>query len=106
MRFFIRKAKMKDGALRETFERYGTVGMQLALGDMNHFVHQNKTMKADAVLDSLLPWLTEQYDRDERRETWHIIMEAAITVVLLVELFFQLPLCNLRPLVGQLWRLL
>ncbi len=35
-------------------------------------------------------WLTEQYDRAERRETWSITMEAAITVFVLVELIFSL----------------
>jgi len=35
---------------------------------------------AREALDSLLPWLTEQYDRAERKETWSPSMEFAITV--------------------------
>jgi hypothetical protein len=50
--FSIRRAKNLDSELRKTFERYGQVGMQIALGDMNHFIHQGKTIKADSVLDS------------------------------------------------------
>ena len=47
MRWFgIRKAKIDDPEYRKTFERYGTVGMQIALGDMNHFVHKGQTVKA------------------------------------------------------------
>ena len=89
MRWFrIRKAKIEP-ALRDTFERYGTVGMQVSLGDMNHFKHQGQTMKADAVLDSLLPWLTEQYDRAERKETWSITMEVAITIFVAAELVLR-----------------
>jgi hypothetical protein len=43
MRWFsIRKAKI-DPELRKTFERYGAVGMQIALSDMNHFIHQGRT---------------------------------------------------------------
>ena len=87
--FHIRKAGI-DSDLRATFERYGTVGMQVSLGDMNHFVHQGQPMKADAVLGSLLPWLTEQYDRTERKETWLITMEVAITIFVAAELFLSL----------------
>ena len=85
----IRKAKI-DAELKKTFEQYGTVGMQVALGDMNHFKHQGQTMKADMVLDSLQPWLTEQYDRAERKETWNITMEVAITVFVAAELILSL----------------
>jgi len=33
----------------------------------------------------LLPWLTEQYDRAERKETWNLTMEAAITLLVGIE---------------------
>ena len=35
---------------------------------------------------SAAEWLTEQYDRTERHETWSITMEAAITLFVAVEL--------------------
>jgi hypothetical protein len=88
--FRIRRAEI-DPELRKTFERYGTVGMQIALGDMNHFVHQGQTIKAQGrTLDSLLSWFTEQYDRAERKETWSLTMEFAITVFVLVELILDI----------------
>jgi hypothetical protein len=34
-------------------------------------------------------WLTEQYDREERKETWSITMEVAITLLVAVELLFS-----------------
>jgi hypothetical protein len=89
MRWFtIRSAKV-DSELRKTFERYGTVGMQISLGDMNHFVHQGRPMKADAVLESVLAWLTEQYDKADLKETWLITMEIAITLFVGGELFVE-----------------
>jgi len=90
MRWFCIRQAPIDPDLRETFERYGTAGMQVALHDMSHFKHHGETMKADAVLDSLLPWLTEQYDRAERKETWSITMEVAITVFVAAELCVSL----------------
>jgi hypothetical protein len=89
MRWCIRPAKI-DPDLRKTFEQYGTAGMQMALGDMNHFKHKGQVTKADAVLDSLLPWLTEQYDRVERKETWSMTMEIAITIFVAAELALSL----------------
>lgn len=90
MRWFrIRTAKI-DPQLRESFERYGPGGMLMALGDMNNFLHQSQLTKANTVLVPLLKWLTEQYDRAERKETWNITMEAAITVFVLAELILSL----------------
>ena len=88
--FSVRRARIEPER-RTTFERYGTVGMQVALGDMNHFVHQGQTVKAQGpILDYVLPWLTEQYDRVERKENWSLIMEVAITIFVLGELTFDL----------------
>jgi hypothetical protein len=42
MRWFrIRKARI-DPDLRETFEQYGTSGMQILLGTRNFFMHKKK----------------------------------------------------------------
>jgi hypothetical protein len=91
MRWFrIREANNIDPELRKTFERYGTVGMQVSLGDMNHFKHQGQTLKADMVLDDLLAWLTEQSDKTERKETWSLMMEIAITILVAAELVLML----------------
>jgi hypothetical protein len=94
MRWFsVRRAKNldSDSELRKTFERYGQVGMQIALGDMNHFVHQGKTVKVqDEMLEPVLSWLTEQYDKTDLKETWLMTMEIAITLLVGGELFVEL----------------
>ncbi|MGB8802702.1 MAG: hypothetical protein WCC97_18640 [Candidatus Acidiferrales bacterium] len=80
MRWFsIRKATI-DSDFRETFEQYGVATMQAILATTNYFQHKNTRLMAQDVLLELLPWLTEQYDRAERKETWLITMEAAITI--------------------------
>ena len=90
MRWFqIRKAKI-DPDLRETFERYGVVGMQVALSATNYIVHNGQQVVVEKVVDSLLPWLTEQYDRAERKETWSLTMEVAITIFVAAELLLSL----------------
>jgi hypothetical protein len=90
MRWIRIRAANIDPQLRESFERYGTGGMIMALGDMNSFLHQGRLTKATTVLAPLLNWLTEQYDRAERKETWNITMEAAITVFVAAELILSL----------------
>lgn len=37
-----------------------------------------------------MAWLTEQYDRAERKETWSITMEAAIVVLIVVEIVLSI----------------
>jgi hypothetical protein len=89
----IRKANI-DPELRDTFERYGTVAMQMILATGATFRHKGVVVTPDSaelpepshwILPSLLPWLTEQFDKAERRETWNLTMEAAITVLVLIE---------------------
>jgi hypothetical protein len=89
MRWFrIRHAKI-DSALRETFERYGRVAMQVVLAATNYIIHEGESLDVAQFRDHLLPWLTEQYDREERKETWSMTMEAAITVFVLAELLIS-----------------
>gem|GEM_PF-2045161 len=54
------------------------------------FEHEGYGIDAKSVRDSLLAWLTEQYDREERKETWHITMEAAIALFVGIEVFHLL----------------
>src|SRR5713226_1351195 len=90
MRWFrIRKAKI-DPELRETFEQYGIVSMQVTLSTTNYFLHKGQNVLAESVLDSLLPWLTEQYDRAERKETWSLTMEFSITILVAAELLMSI----------------
>src|ERR1039457_3940716 len=93
MRWFrIRKDKKLDAELRKTFERYGVIAIQVALAASNTIVHEEKFLRLDTepTSKSVLSWLTEQHDRTERKETWSITMEAAITIFVGVELFLSL----------------
>jgi hypothetical protein len=86
MWFRIRKATI-DPALRQTFEQHGVGTMQTLLAAAGStFVHQASHTTADGVRYTLLAWLTEQYDRAERKETWNLTMEAAIVVLIVLEI--------------------
>lgn len=90
MRWFrIRKADINPG-LRETFEQLGPAIMQVSLAVDSSFKHNGEDVWPHDVLDSLLPWLTEQYHRAERKETWSLTMEFAITIFVAVELLLML----------------
>ena len=89
----IRKAEI-DAELRETFERHGVATMQAILASTNWFWHKGKGLLAQNVSDDLLPWLTEQYDRAERKETWSLTMEAAITVFVITEVLLSIFKCR------------
>lgn len=90
MRWIRPKKATIDAALRRTFEQHGTLTMQMFLSTTNYFHHRDKDGKdqrlmAQNVLSDLLPWLTEQYERAEVKETWSLTMEAAITVFVAIE---------------------
>jgi hypothetical protein len=86
MRWFtIRKADI-DLELRITLEQYGVPVMQQVLSVGGNFRHKGLTTWVEAVRDSVLAWLTERNDHEERKETWQITMEAAVTVLVAAEL--------------------
>ena len=87
----IRKANI-DPQLRETFERYGTGTMQMLLANNTPYRHPNQgSMTAiERYLTELLNWLTEQYDIAERKETWSLTMEVAITIFVAAELVLSI----------------
>ena len=86
MRIRVRKAKI-DADLRETFEQYGVAVMQQLLVNQDHvFIHKGDEKSARRVGSPLLLWLTEQYDRAERKETFNLLMEIAILVFVGVEM--------------------
>ncbi len=93
MRWFsIRQAEI-DPELRKTFERYGTVAMQMLLTtDPNKttYMHQGNLLHIQRYLTELLDWLTEQYDRAGRKETWTLTMEAAITIFVVAEVLLSI----------------
>lgn len=86
----IRKAHI-DSKLRETFEQHGVGTMQQFLVSPDRdFLHQTRTINTYQCRTDLLAWLTEQYDLAERKETWNLTMEAAIVVLIVVELAIML----------------
>ena len=90
MRWFrIRKAKI-DPSLRKTFEQHGVGTMQANLAIDHYFIHDGKETLIRNIVTDLLLWLTEQYDRAERKETWSLTMEVAITVFVFTELIFSI----------------
>src|ERR1700751_3972573 len=96
MRWFpIRKAKI-DPELRITLEQYGVPVMQQVLSVGSNFRHKGQATWVEAVRDSVLAWLTERYDREERKETWQITMEAPVTVLVAAELVMSLVSFTMR----------
>jgi len=90
MRWFrVRKAHIEP-EFRETFERYGVTTMQALLSTTNYFQHKNRSLRACDVMPDLFAWLTEQYDRAERKETWSLTMEMAITIFVAAELVLSI----------------
>jgi hypothetical protein len=90
MRWFsIRKANI-NAELRETFERHGVATMQAILATGDFFRHEDAAIRVADAEPNLLPWLTEQYDRAERKETWSLTMEFAITIFVAVELLLSI----------------
>jgi hypothetical protein len=87
--FRIRKATI-DPELRAIFERYGVIAMQSALANFGSgagalFDNKEGSISIEKIREPLFQWLTEQYDRAERKETWSITMEASITFLVLIE---------------------
>jgi hypothetical protein len=86
MRWFRIRTANIDSELRETFERYGTVTMQMLLAtNTTTYRHKGSVTTVEQYLNPLLAWLTEQYDKADRKETWHLTMEAAITIFVIIE---------------------
>jgi hypothetical protein len=81
----IRKARI-DPELRTTLEQYGVPVMQQVLSTGGNFRHKGQALWVEAVRDSVLGWLTERYDRDERKETWQIVLEVFVIILIGVEI--------------------
>ena len=91
MRWFsIRKAAYQDPSLPETFERYGVGTIQNLLAASGQLRHKGNLTNIGSLVKDLLVWLTEQYDRAERKETWSLSMEFAIVVLVAAELLFSI----------------
>jgi hypothetical protein len=87
MRWFrIRRASIPE-TVRTELERHGVAVMQqkVAFGGLNYYQPGNDESRV--YHGTTMSWLTEQYDRAERKETWQITMEVAVTVLVAAELF-------------------
>jgi hypothetical protein len=89
--FRIRRAQI-DAEFRKTFEHYGVSVMQQILAGQGSFWDAKRAewIYWNDYRVFLPPWLTEQYDRAERKETWMITMEAAVTVLVLFEVILSI----------------
>jgi hypothetical protein len=91
MRWFrIRKASIPKEE-RDIFEPFGATVIGTVLsGGFNPLAPELQSIYASTdIRRHAAAWLTEQYDRAERKETWSLTMEAAITVFVAVELVFS-----------------
>jgi len=94
----IRKAKELEKQLRDSFEKYGMECMRIILATTNHgstttFKHQGNEVRASNYVDSILSWLTEEYDKKDRKDNWLLVMEIAITIFVFVEMIISI--CNI-----------
>jgi hypothetical protein len=90
MRFFtVRKAKIDDD-LRPTFEQYGVGSMQAILGGIKYFTFKGVDTQVEKHREPLLKWLTEEYDKADRKQSWSMTMEIAITLFVGAELAIEL----------------
>ena len=79
---------------RNLLEQYGVVVVQQQLATTGNVWLAVHGANVPITREEALAWLTEQYDRAERKETWSITMEAAITVFVLAELLLNLFNCR------------
>ena len=93
--FRIRRASIPDEE-RQTFERFGAAIISGILyagsgGEERRLTEpQQAVLFGDQSREHAAEWLTEQYDRAERRESWLISMEATITLLVAAELLFSI----------------
>jgi hypothetical protein len=70
----IRNANIEP-ELRTALEQYGVPVMQQLLAVSGAFRFKGQMVWVDEAREPILAWLTERYDRDERKETWLITMK-------------------------------
>ena len=92
MRWFrIRKAEIKP-RFREHFEELGAEIVRAYFTQpIGVVVWEDEGGKwpVSALREPMQFWLREQYDRAERKETWLMTMEIAITILVAAELFMS-----------------
>ena len=94
MRWFrVRKADIKQD-YRDHFEELGVEIVRAYFTQPIGTVVYKDPKQGDFTVRNLhefmQPWLREQYDRSERKETWSMTMEIAITILVAAELFMSI----------------
>jgi hypothetical protein len=89
--FRIKRAEI-EADKRELFEERGldTVRGYVTMPDWTMRRSDGTVVPRGELRKPMMLWLKEQYDRAERRETWLITMEIAITVLVAAELFMSI----------------
>ena len=89
--FRIRKAVIEP-EFRGLFEERGTETMRayVAVPAFSFKRHDGTLITEREIRPALLPWLKEQYDRAERKETWSLTMEFSITILVAAELLMSI----------------
>lgn len=92
MRWFrIRRAEI-DLRCRQRFEELGVEVVRAFLTQPPGVVvceDEGGKWTVANLREPMKPWLREQYDRAERKETWLITMEIAITILVAAELLMS-----------------
>lgn len=80
-----------DPEVRRIFEERGSETIRTLLPNetLAMDLPNGKTLQVYELRNPMLLWLKEQYDREERRETWLITMECAITIFVAAELLMS-----------------
>jgi hypothetical protein len=91
MRWFRIRTADIDPFFREWFEQRGVDTIRAYITMSYSITRPDGRLATEReIRPHLLDWLTEQYDRAERKETWSLTMEVAITVLVAVELILML----------------
>lgn len=91
MRWFrVTRARI-DPEIREIFEQRGadTLRAVLPLDNLTMSKPDGTLLNVYQLRGPMLLWLKEQYDRAERKETWLITMEVAITFFVAAEVLMS-----------------
>jgi hypothetical protein len=89
--FHIRKADIPEHE-RTTFERFGVfvIGSVLASSFSSNVPELKRVYSDQETAIHAADWLTEQYDRAERRESWLITMEFFVTLFAAAAIIFSI----------------
>jgi hypothetical protein len=82
----IRSANITTPFLRDAFERHGIAVMQQIFAVRGDFYLGTERVFIANHVQEVQDWLTEKADRADRLETWHLILEVTITILVAADL--------------------